>query len=151
MLQQQGGHAAAVHLVGDREGDLRRVRPAGRPVAGHADQLIAQEAEQRAVVLPVGPAHPAGLLLARPAAHGKEAEVQVVRGHILVQLPDSLVILGPGGPDGDGRAVGQQGIREAWRGQRSQRGISAFPGPVACTTMMACPLSMRSTGRPALS
>ncbi len=153
VLEEQGGHAAAMHPVRHRERDLCGLRICRGPlVAGHPHQVVTQEAEQCPVAgrtafggavlwrpvaggaggagvgtgagLAVGraavPGHPARLLLGGQAAHAEETQIQVVRRHGLVQLLDGLVVTGASGPDGDRRAVRQQGIGAARFGERGQ-------------------------------
>ena len=64
MLEQQRADAAAMQVVGDREGDLGRAGPgAGSLVGAAADHLAVQYGQQRRVVRPGLPAYPARLLL----------------------------------------------------------------------------------------
>ena len=111
VLQQQRADAAGMHVVGDREGDLGRPGPGIVALEGAAaDQLAAQHGEQRDVVRPGLAADPACLPFGRHRAQAEEAQVEVVRGHLGVQVPHRVEVLGPGGPDLDRRAVGQQSV-----------------------------------------
>ena len=111
VLQQEHAGAAVVHVVGDREGDLGRLgRGIVTLVAAAADQLAVHQDEQRDVVRRGRAADPACLPLGRHRAHAEEAQVEVVRGHLGVQVPHRVEVLGPGGPDLDRRAVGQQSV-----------------------------------------
>ncbi len=111
VLHQQHADAAVVHVIGDRKGDL------GRPgrgivtlVTAAADQLAVHQGEQRGVVRRGLAAEPARLPSGRARAHAEETQVQTVRGQLLVHVPHRVEVVGPGGPDLDRGAVGQQGV-----------------------------------------
>ena len=74
VLEQQGGDAAVVHVIGHRERDLGRipgaVRPGGRVVAAAADHLISRQRQQRRVAGSGPPADPPRLGLDRQSARG---------------------------------------------------------------------------------
>ena len=133
VLQQQRGDTAAVHAVGDRKRDLRSRPIAGELVTGHPHQLVAQQADQRHHARPAFQAHPPGLPLGRYPARAEKPEIQALRRHRLVQPLDSLVIPGPGRPDGQRGAVDQQRIRPAGPavlrapGQQSPPALTADP------------------------
>ena len=138
VLEQQGGHAPAMHPVGHRERDLRGLRAGLRLVAGHSHQFVAQEAEERAVGRTIlTPAYPACLLLGGPPAHAEKAQVKVVWRHGLVQLLDGFVVARAGGPDGNRGAVRQQGIRAPRLGERGHSGSPVLGGNTGAS--LACP------------
>ena len=97
MLQQQRGRAAPVHAIGDGQRDFRRGLIGAEFVTGHPRQLAVQQAEQRHHAGTVLSAYPPGLELGGHPARAEETEVQVLRRHLLMQLPDRLVILRAGG------------------------------------------------------
>ena len=116
VLQQQHADAAVMHVIGDREGDLRRPGPGPGPLVGAAaDHLPVQHRQQRRVVRPGLAAYPARLLLGRERAHAEEPQIQVVRGHLGVHVPHRVEVLGPRGPDLDRGAVGQQSVTAVLR------------------------------------
>jgi hypothetical protein len=111
VFQQQHADAAVVHVIGDRKGDLGRLgRGIVTLVTAAADQLAAQQGEQRGVVRRGLTAEPARLPLGRARAHAEEAQVETVRGQLLVHIPHRVQILRPGGPDLNRGAVGQQSV-----------------------------------------
>ena len=112
VLQQQHADAAVVHVIGDREGDLGRAGPGSvvALVAAAADQLAVHHGEQRGVVRRGLAAEPARLPFGRARAHAEKAQVQTVRGQLLVHLPHRVEVLRPRGPDLDRAAVGQQSV-----------------------------------------
>ena len=64
MLQQQGADTAAMHVIGNRHGDLRRPGAAAHQlVAAAADHLARQHRQQRSAVRPELAAYPARFLL----------------------------------------------------------------------------------------
>ena len=67
MLEQQGGDALVVHVIGHREADLG-LRSPGDDVAGHADHLVAGQREQRHLMGVRAPADPPRLGLGRVPA-----------------------------------------------------------------------------------
>ena len=111
VLHQQHADAAVVHVIGDRKGDLGRPgRGSVALVAAAADQLAVQHGEQRGVVRRGLTADPARLPFGRARAHAEEAQVQTVRGQLLVHLPHRVEVVGPRGPDLDRGAVVQQSV-----------------------------------------
>ena len=111
VLQQQHADAAVMHVIGDREGDLRGPGPGAVVLVGAAaDHLPVQHGQQRRVVRSGLAAYPARLPLGRERAHAEEAQVQVVRGHLGVHVPHRVEVIGPRGPDLDRGAVGQQRV-----------------------------------------
>ncbi len=78
VLKQQGRDPPAMHVVGHREGDLGDPRLGRGLIARHPDQPVTEAGEQRGVVWPGLPAHPAGLALRVVRAQAEEAQVQVV-------------------------------------------------------------------------
>ena len=99
MLEQQGGDPPPVHVVGDGEGDLGQARRAGGLVAGQADHPRAEQREQGGMVGVGRTADPPCLLLARPLAQAEEAQVEVVRGHVLVEARHRVEVVRTGRPD----------------------------------------------------
>ena len=128
VLEQQGGHAAPVHLVGHRERDLGYARPPGRFVTRHADQLAVQPGQQRRVVRIVRPAEPLGLSLRRLRAEAEEPEVGVIRRHLLVHLPDIVRVIRLGRANLDCRAIRKQGV--ARRRRSRHRGTASHASRV---------------------
>ena len=109
MLEQQGGDPPPVHVVGDGEGDLGQAGRAGELVAGQTDHPRAEQREQGGMA-GVGRADPPRLLLARPLAQAEEAQIEVVRGHVLVESRHRVEVVRTGLPDLSGRPVGEQRI-----------------------------------------
>ena len=111
VLEQQRADTAVVHVIGDRHGDLRRSGAvAGHLVAATADHLALEHRQQRAVVRGGLAAYAECLALGRAPAHAKEAQVQILRGHLGVHVPHRIEIAWPGGPDFDRAPVGEQGV-----------------------------------------
>jgi len=76
MLQQQRADTAAVHVIGDRHGDLRRPGTVvGQAIAAATHHLPLQDRQQRGAVRRRLPAYPACLLLGREPAHAEEPPV----------------------------------------------------------------------------
>ena len=128
MLKQQRGDTALVHVVGNGQGNLRRLKAGDELVAGHSDQVIVQQAEERPVVRAGLAAHPACFMLRGHPAHAEETEVQVLRRHRLVQPFDNLIVPGIRWPDGHDGAIGQQRIRPPGLRECGQPITSAFSG-----------------------
>ena len=111
VLQQQRANAAAVHLVGDRHGDLSGPGAiAENLIAAASDHFPAQHSQQRGVIRCRLTADPARLLLGRKRADAEETQIEIVRGHPGVHVPHRLEVARPRGPDLDRRAVGQQSV-----------------------------------------
>jgi hypothetical protein len=123
VVEQQRGDAAAVHVIDDGEGDLGHAWLAGRLVAGNPDELGAEPGEQRAVLTVRRPADAAGLAVGRGRADAEKAQVDVVRRHLSVHLPDRLLVLRPGRRDQDRGAVGEQRVDAVRRGVRRGLGL----------------------------
>ena len=111
MLQQQRADTAAVHVIGDRHGELGRPGAiVGNLVAAAADQLTVQHGEQRDVIRRGLAAQPARLPLGRDRAHAEETQVEVVRGHLGVHVAHRVEVVRPGGPDLNRGPIGQQSV-----------------------------------------
>ena len=111
VLQQQHADAAVVHVIGDRQGDLGRLRRrTAALVTAAADQLAVQQGEQRGVVRRGLTAEPTRFPLGRARTHAEEAQVETVRGQLLVHIPHRVQVVRPGGLDLNRGAVGQQGV-----------------------------------------
>ena len=110
VLEQQGGHAPVMGMVGDGYRELRRTGSPLAFVAGHADQLAGQPGEQGGVVGCGCPADPAGFLVGGGRAHAEEAQVQVVRRHRLVHLAHGLEVAGRGRADLGRRPIGEERV-----------------------------------------
>jgi hypothetical protein len=111
VLEQQRADTAAVHVIGDSHGDLRRSGAvAGHLVAAAADHLALQYRQQRAVVWRRLAAYPARLAFGRAPAHAEEAQIQIFRGHLGVHVPHGIEIVRPCGPDFDRGPVGEQRV-----------------------------------------
>jgi hypothetical protein len=96
--------------VGDRDGDLGRVGVLTGFVLGEADHLAGTLREQR----PVSPVWrgtgPVRRQLGRTSARREEPQPQILRGRLLVESPQLLVIASFHGADADGRAVREQSV-----------------------------------------
>ncbi len=111
VLQQQGADAAAVHVIGDRHGDLSGPGAiAENLIAAAADHFPVQHSQQRGVIRCRLAADPVRLLLGRKRADAEETQIEIVRGHPGVHVPHRLEVTGPRGPDLDRGAVGQQSV-----------------------------------------
>ena len=111
MLKQQRADTALVHVVGDRQGDLRCPQPLVHYlIAGAADHLPVQHGQQPGMVRRRLAAYPLCLLLGRGPVDGEEAQVEVLPGHRGVHVPHRIEIAGPRRPDRDSGPVGQQGV-----------------------------------------
>ena len=105
MLEQQGGDAPVVHMVGHRERDLGL--PLGlRDVAGDADHFAVRDGQQGHLAGGRVPADPPGLDLGRMPAYVEEPHVAVVAGHRLVHGLDRVEIARASRADLDRRPVG---------------------------------------------
>ncbi len=107
MFEQERGDSPAVHVIGDREGDLSDARFARWLIARDADELIAEPRQQRAVIGVWWPGYPLGLAICRLRADAEKAQVDVARRHLRVHLPDGIGVLRPGRPDQHGGAIGE--------------------------------------------
>ena len=100
VLEQQGGDALVVHVVGHRERDLGLPGVPGEPgVTGHADQFAVPQREQRRAARPIWvgvPADPVGFDLGGSPAVAEEAQVDVVRRHRLVHRLDRIEVVRAG-------------------------------------------------------
>ena len=125
VLEQQGGDALVVHVVGHGERDLGLPGVPGKPgVAGHAGQFAVPQREQRRAARLTGvglPADPPGLGLGGPPAVAEEAQVDVVRRHRLVHRQDRVEVVRVGLADLDRRAVGQERVHPAGVLRRTHR------------------------------
>ena len=145
MLHQQHADPAVVQVIGDRERDLRGLRPSAVTLEGTAaDHLAVQHSQQRGMIRGRLAAYPARLLLASQRAHAEKTQVQVVRGHLGVHVPHRVEVAGPRSPDLDHRPVVQQSVN-------ARLGVCAHgerrPAPVSCTiTSSAGPAARPPTG-----
>ena len=116
VLQQQGGDAPVVHVVGHRERDLRRALAAGlwlaigNAEAGHTDHRAAAQREQRAVIGTGLLAGPARFLRRGQPAEVEEAHVGVFRRHRFVHGLDRVEIIRAGRADLDRGPVSEQRV-----------------------------------------
>jgi hypothetical protein len=90
VIEQQGRDAPAVHVVGDRERDLRNTGLASRLIAGDSHKLVLEPGQQRAVLGIGRPGHPLGLAVGRLRAHAEEPQVDVGWRHLSVHPPDRV-------------------------------------------------------------
>ncbi len=149
VFHQEHADTAVVHVIGDRKGDLGRARRGiVALVAAAADQLAVQQGEQRGVVRRGRTADPARLPFGRTRAHAEEAQVETVRGQLLVHVPHRVEVVRAGGPDLDSGAIGQQGVH-AGLGVHAHV-ASPFPRLLRRLTMPNLPalraIGSRSTG-----
>ena len=111
VLQQQRADPALMHVVDDRESDLRHRMAAAEPLVGAvADHLAVQHRQQRGMIWCGLPAYPARRLLSRGRAQAEKTQVQVVAGHLLVHVPHRIEITGPRRPDLHRGPIGQQSV-----------------------------------------
>jgi hypothetical protein len=115
-----------MQVICDRQGDLRGGGPgAGLLIGAAADHLAVQQGQQRRVVRPGFAAYPARLLLGHVRAHAEKPQVEIVRGHLGMHVPDRVEVAGLRGPDLDRGAVGQQRVNAVLRVYAH----AALPGP----------------------
>ena len=150
VLQQQHADAAVLQVIGDRERDLRGPGPStGLLVGAAADHLVVQHGQQRRVIRPGLAAYPARLLLGNQRTHAEKTQVQVVRGHLGVQVPHRVEVLGPRSPDLDRDAVDQQSVRYCPPHACSCHPPRSFsqPAPQSALPAVAAPSARRLLSR----
>jgi hypothetical protein len=109
VLEQQGGDAPVVQVVGHRERDLRGAGLGGAGlggqgrVAGAAGQLAAGGRQQGHLARRRVTADPPGLYLGRHPADIEEAHIGVIRGHRRVHGLDRVEVVRGGRADLDRR------------------------------------------------
>lgn len=139
MLQKERPNAPVVHVVGDRESDLRHVGRGGRLVSGDSHQLAAEPRRQRRVAGPVEAAQLLRHAIGDRRTEAEESQVKVVRRHLLVHPAYRLGVLEAQRPDLDLGSVGEQGVRglsklsHALSVQRPPAQISGQRSPAAGT------------------
>jgi len=107
VLEQHGGHAAAVVLVVDEEGHLGVAARPVAVVAGHADQVVADQPDERHAIDVVDVGEALHVALGEPGPRREEAEVDALRRLALVEGHDALGVVGADGTHGHGAAVGE--------------------------------------------
>jgi hypothetical protein len=113
LLQHPRRGAAAVEVVRDREGDLRRTGLAQAVVPGGGDDPVAVAADQRDAVGPVG----LGVLARRRirAAEAVEAHVPALLGEGVVERLDRLEVVRHGRAQPERRPVAQEHVADQRR------------------------------------
>jgi hypothetical protein len=161
VLEQDRGHAATVVVVVDEERHLGIAAAPVAVVAGHAHQLVADEADERHAVgvVDVGEALEVASREAWPRR--EVAEVDALGRLALVEAHDALGVVGADGPHGHGAAVGQHDLRfppagVVGHGEEATGGRAARTPAVATHRIHAPPGStdrlhpkVRSTWKPA--
>lgn len=110
MLDQEGADATVVQSVGHRDGDLGRGRFAADLVLGQADHLLLRLGHQRPVAGARRRTGPVGGHRCGTPARREEPQPQILRGHLLVEPLQSLMITWPHRAYAHGGAVREQGM-----------------------------------------
>ncbi|MDH6546979.1 hypothetical protein M2162_001076 [Streptomyces sp. SAI-041] len=110
VLEQEGAHAPVVQSVGDGDGDLGLGAAVAGLVLGETDHLAVPLGQQGTVAGTRWGTGPVGRHLCGPPARREEPQTQVLRGHLLVQALQLLVVARQGGADAHGGAVREQGV-----------------------------------------
>ena len=144
VLQEHGGQAAPVVGVVDEEGHLRLGAVPPAVVAGHADELVAPDADERHPVDVVDADHAIELALGQPGPWAEVPVVDALRRLAAVERGDAGPVVRSDRPHVGGGAVGEDDIGlEVRRGSPPAARAATHPRPGPCRRTYQWPVRDR--------